>query len=283
MILCGLIANELIIARYISLDGVLEASTISTIRWLQAILVLTGITLLVLRKRIAAIVNRLATVGNGQTAEHPKNGRLLVLSLLIPWFILLLVVEANRTERFWWLWPLQVPFLAASVTYLPSQLRAPLLVARIGRVFLFLMLAANPLLLSRLGSWIRDGWAGRDAEQVQVVDYLAAQLHSEGKERAAIGYQTFIYAFMARFNVIDPRYKVGADFDLLLKYRNGLSNTNRCAEGIPPSDEYRIVQIRPPETREDARRYFDASLDRNFHLLRQIGSYQVFKRSSFEG
>jgi len=227
----------------------------------------------VLRKRIAAVVN-------GQTPERLKNGRLLVLSLLIPWFTLLLVVEANRTERFWWLWPLQVMFLAASVTYVPSKLRAPRLVAWIGTVCLLLTLAANSLLLSRLESWLRDGWSGPDAQEVRVVDYIANQLHSEGKDRAAIGYQTFFGSFMASFHAVDPRYKVGADFDLLLKYRHGLSNTDPCAEEISPSDEYRIVQIRSPETGGS---HFEVSLPRNFYFLRQLGSYQVFKRSSLKG
>jgi hypothetical protein len=215
---------------------------------------------------------------SNQTAQHSVSVRLLVFSLLIPWAILLLLVEPNKTERILWLWPLQVVFLAASVTYLPTQLRAPGWVARIGSIVLLVVLVANPLLLSRVEAWLSTGWSGPDAEEVRLIDYISAQVHSEGKNRAAIGYQTFIYAFMATFNVMNPRYKVGATFDLLFKSRNGVSNTNQCAEGISPDDEYRIVQIKPPETKEDARRYFKLSLGPNFYLLQQFGSYQVFKR-----
>jgi len=101
-------------------------------------------------------------------------------------------------------------------------------------------------------AWRSTGWTGPDAEQVQVVDYLVSRL--EGRNQAAIGYQIFVKGFMAMFNVADPRYQVGADFDLLLRHRYGVSNTNHCAEGVSPDDEFRIVQISPssadPERKE---------------------------------
>jgi hypothetical protein len=60
---------------------------------------------------------------------------------------------------------------------------------------------------------------------------------------------------------------------------HGVSNTNRCAEGVSPDDEFRIVQTRPTSTDPRGKGYFNISLDRNFILLRQFGPYQVFKRS----
>jgi hypothetical protein len=54
MILSGILGNEFVVAHYLSSDGVLEASTISGIRRLQAILVLGGIMLLA-RTRIAIL------------------------------------------------------------------------------------------------------------------------------------------------------------------------------------------------------------------------------------
>jgi hypothetical protein len=114
------------------------------------------------------------------------------------------------------------------------------------------------------------------------VDYIAEQLHGLGKSHAAIGYQTLYMAlpafnfFMAEFNIVDARYKVGADFDLLFTFRHDIANTNQCAEGISPDDEYRIVQSSAIWTTP---KYAGLSLDSRFQLLQQFGPYQVFKRN----
>src|SRR5436190_7317484 len=68
--------------------------------------------------------------------------------------------------------------------------------------------------------------------------------HGSPKE-TSIGYEIDTSKFMAAFNNIDSRYKVGADLDLLFKYRHGIINKDRCAEGFQPTDRYRIVQIAP--------------------------------------
>jgi hypothetical protein len=179
--------------------------------------------------------------------------------------------------RLWWLWPLQVIVLAASVTYVLSLLRAPRLFTWIGSLSLIVMLVVTPSTLSRLEAGLRTGWAGSDSEEVQVIDYVASRL--EARRQAAIGYQLFIPRFYATFNAVDPRYRAGADFDLLFKARHRVLNTNICAEGVSPDDEFRIVQTRPtwPDPAEIG--YVNIPLDRNFRLLRQFGSYQVFQRT----
>ena len=125
---------------------------------------------------------------------------------------------------------------------------------------------------------MKDSWAGSDPEEIKVVDYLANQLRSEARDHAAIGYQLFIYGFMAKYNIIDPQYKVGAEFDFLFKYWHGIANTDRCAEGVTSADEYRIVQTRPKTGEEEPRQYFAVPLDQSFRLLRRFDLYQVFKR-----
>ena len=282
MILFGVLWNEFFIARYLSLRGILEASTILSIRWEQGIAVLIGITLLMLRSRIIVVVDhfvhRVASpAGVGARTTQCADVRLLALSLIIPWLILLLIVEdANRMERLWWLWPLQVIVLAASVTYVLSLLRAPGLFTWIGSLALIVMLLATPSMLSRSEAWLQTGWAGSDSEEIRVVDYVASRL--KGQNQTAIGYQIFTWGFNATYNAVDPLYKVGADLDLLFKHRYGVSNTNRCAEGVSPDDEFRIVQTRPTLTNPAGKHYFNISLDRNFILLRQFGAYQVFER-----
>jgi hypothetical protein len=104
-------------------------------------------------------------------------------------------------------------------------------------------------LIARVDSWLHQGWAARDAPEVQVVDQVAALMQAGGQSsQAAIGYEVDLWKFMAYTHVIDPRYKAGADFDLLFKYRHGIANLDGCAEGFHASDRYRIVQVVPLET-----------------------------------
>src|SRR5207247_2275078 len=93
-----------------------------------------------------------------------------------------------------------------------------------------------------------------------------------------IGYQLFIYQFMANYNIIDRQYKVGAEFDLLFKYRHRIANIDQCAEGLSPVDEYRIVQTRRKNGQDEPRHYFDVPLDKGFRLMRSFDLYEVFKR-----
>jgi len=281
MILTGVIANEFFIARYVSSHGILQPSTLSSIRWLQAILIVSGITLLVLRNRIVTIVNMLpAYVGvdihNADRSDRSGDARLFVLSFVIPWLILLLLVEPGNATRFWWLWSLQVIVLAALATYIPSRLQAPRMIVWVSSLLLIVTVLMNPWTLSRIGSWISDGWSGSDGEEIQVVDYVSSRL--KGRNQTAVGYQVLFWRFSAEYNIVDPRYKVGADFDLLFAHRRGVSNSNHCAEGVSPNDEFRIVQTTRNGTNPAGKGYFEIPLDRNFRLLRQFGPYQVFAR-----
>jgi hypothetical protein len=235
--------------------------------------------MLLLRTRIPSLINRLLTwaVEVSPTSQQSKQAGLLVLSLIIPWTILLLMVEAHRLERLWWLWPPQVIMLAAAVTYVPRRFRAPRPVGWVGSALLISLLVGNPLTLSRMKAWLAAGWSGPDAQIVETVDYVAN--HLRGKKQAAIGYHMVIHRFVATFNAVDPRYKVGADVDLLFQHRHGISNTDRCAEGASHDDEFRIVRSRPNGTPAIGRGYIDIPLDSRFHLVQRFGPNQVLRRN----
>jgi hypothetical protein len=111
-----------------------------------------------------------------------------------------------------------------------------------------------------------------------VIDYVADQLRGEGRSTAAIGYQLFIYPFMAEYHITNPIYKVGGELEILLRYRHGIANTDRCAEGVSATDEYRIVQRRPKKGPEEPQHYFDLPPDGRFRLLRRFSLYDVVKR-----
>jgi hypothetical protein len=202
---------------------------------------------------------------------------LFVLSLVVPWLTLLIVAELDNQGRFFWLWPLQAIALSAFITNIMMRLRLPSFVLWLSCMALIGAVLSPPF-QSHLKSWLRNGWAGSDPEEVQVVDYVADRLRSDHTRHAAIGYQIFIYDFMAKYAIIDRQYKVGAEFDFLFKQRHGIANTDQCAEGVSPVDEYRIVQTRPKSHEGSTRDYFEVPLDKSFRLLRSFDLYQVFKR-----
>jgi hypothetical protein len=211
---------------------------------------------------------------------------LFVLSLVVPWLTLLIVAELGNQGRFSWLWPLQAIALSAFITNIMARLRMPSSLLWLSYLVLTGALVIPPfhsheyatVAQPRVKQWLRNGWAGSDAQEVQVVDYVANRLRSDGIQRTAIGYQIFIYEFMAKYNIIDNQYKVGADFDLLFKFRHGIANTDRCAEGVSSHDEYRIVQTRPKSGEEQPRHYFQVPQDTRFRLIQSFDLYQVFKR-----
>ena len=132
--------------------------------------------------------------------------------------------------------------LSAALVYVPQQLRFPRPVRWLAAVSVCVVVLSNGALLSRVDSWRREGWAGRDAPEIAAVDAIARRMQATGSSGAAVGYQVQFWRFMADVNIVDPSYKVGADIDLLLKYRHHITNQDRCAEGFRPDDDYRVVE-----------------------------------------
>jgi len=211
---------------------------------------------------------------------------LFVLCLVVRWLTLLIVAELDNQGRFFWLWPLQAIALSAFITNIMARLRMPSSLLWLSYLVLTGALVISPFhpheyataAQTRVKLGLRNGWAGSDPEEVRVVDYVSNQIRSDGRDHAAIGYEIFIYEFMAKYNIIDRQYKTGAEFDLLFKYRHGIANTNQCAEGVSPADEYRIVQRAPKRGEQEPRHYFQTSRDKSFRLVKDFGLYQVFKR-----
>jgi hypothetical protein len=255
-----------------------DAGLAAPLRDAMAILSIGAIALILL-KVTTAIVDRLLKRGGVhlQTEQQARRRRLVLLALAVPWLLLVAVAEPGVPERFLWLWPLQVLLVAAFFAVLLPRLGVPRPAAWLLQALLVFAFLWNSFLIARVDAWRADGWSGDDAPEVRVVDYIAADLNTEGRDRAAIGYQLFIYPFMANYNVVSSYYKVGAEFDVLFKYGYGIENMDRCAEGVSPHDEYRIVQTRPINGQDAPRDYFDVPLDNRFKLVRQVGVYEIFK------
>jgi Dolichyl-phosphate-mannose-protein mannosyltransferase len=276
-ILSAPVANALIIARLLGNGETLIPAAI--LAKLSKLLLIGGLVLLAGPWLTATIRRILTRIGlQLETTEQAEMRRLLVFSLVIPWFILVVVAEPGKPERFWWLWPPQVIFLSAFVTYVLGRFTARQAALATAQLAVALVLIVNPFLLSRINSWLTNGWPGADAEEIRMIDAVSHQIKAEGKDQAAIGYRIFVYPFMANYNITNSIYKVGAVFDLLFKYRHGITNTNQCAEGVSPDDEYRVIQTRRKSHEAAARDYFEVPLDKSFRLLRSFDLYQVFKR-----
>lgn len=206
--------------------------------------------------------------------SRTRRERLLVVSLAIPWAVLALLAEPGKVERFLWLWPLQIIIVAAFAIRIAARLPRSWPITWVPPLVLVCALVADPLRV-RLDAWQQTGWAGTDAEEVQVADYAAALVKAEGREQVAIGYETFVYPFMARYHAIDPHYKVGAEFDLLLKYRHGIINVNQCAEGVALGDDFRIVQKQPQTASGAPNQYFAVQRDPAFRPLGSVATYEI--------
>lgn len=279
-ILLGVMTGGMFVAtRIIGAGSILQGAKFLLISRLQMMLIAGGVTLLA-GLGMATAVNRILIRVHIkiQTAEQARQARLLVLALLLPWFLLLLFAEAGKPERFMWLWPMQSIFIAAFFVAVLPRLRAPRAVIWAGALLAALAIAANATLTWKVESWAGSGWAGEDAAEIQLVDAVARRIKADGSEQAAIGYHTFIYPFMADYNVTNPLYKAGSEFDLLFLFRHGIENRNRCAEGIAAEDEYRIVETRPKPPEWSPKDYFLVSLDERFDLVDQFGTYQVYRR-----
>lgn len=212
-----------------------------------------------------------------RSREDVERTRALVVGLLVPWALLILVAEPGKPERFMWLWTLQSLFLAASVAYFLPRLRVPRALVHGSLVAVVVLVALNPFLSERVEGWARAGWAGEDAAKVRIVDAVAHRIEEDGRDAAAVGYRLFIYPFMAEYHITNPLYKVGAELDLLLRLRHGIANTNRCAEGVAPRDEFLIVETEPEPSEWAPRDYFPVDLPEGAAPLARFGTYELYR------
>jgi hypothetical protein len=208
--------------------------------------------------------------------ERSTDVHLLLLSLLIPWFVLILLpepLEGVFAQRFYWLWPLQAVFLAAFAAYVPARYRAHRVLSIACAALVFTAVSWNPVLLSKVSGWRQSGWAGHDSPMVQAVDFIAAQIKAAKLSSPSIGYELFFGGSQMSFAALDPNYRVGAAFDLLLRTRHGIGNANRCIEGLAGSDQFRVVQNRPEGSSHNW--FFKAEDQPGLELVAQFDNLDV--------
>jgi hypothetical protein len=273
MIILALLGNEFVAAR-LSSDGVIQAETRWLIRQTQIQLGLLGV-ILYKRKSLYSMVAQIPAGHRVLDNTRNRSGTMpLALSFVIPWFVLFFLVSNDKFERFQWLWSLQILILIAPFALLRHAV--PKVVLWIGQTLLLVAIVANPLLWSRVSSWVHQGWSGSDSYEINAIDYVARDIRAHGATSAAIGYALHDGIFLAPYHSVDSLYKVGSFIDFFFSRRHQLTNTNVCAEGFAQNDEYRIIRVDVAGD-EPEPTSFNVGLD-HFQLLQQFGPYQVFKR-----
>ena len=244
-VVVGVAVNEVSVVRLFSRDGHLWADEIGIIRQFQAGAFLAGVVL-VFHTSLGRLARRLAARTEWRADALPGRDflRFLAYTYLVPGVALLVVAAPGRGRYFFPLWPLQCVLLAIFTVHVLPRVVALRWVQTAGAVVLLVLVCWKPIHGSLWG-WYRSGYHGTEPGLLQAVDHVGEAVRGEGRTSAAIGYQLPFPGFHISYNVVDPRYKVGAVADFLLRLRHGIRNENLCAEGIRPGDEYRIVAQRP--------------------------------------
>jgi hypothetical protein len=223
-------------------------------------------------RRLTPIRDRLLELGTRVDGESPGAAAFLGAALAVPWLALLLVTEADRAERFWWLWPLQLITIAGPTMWMLRRSKALQLPVAL---LLLSIMCDTAGIANRVRSWTTEGWGGRNSDEARVVDYIASRL--TGRAAASIGYQIYFAPFMPRHHFIERRYRVGAEMDVLFEHRYGLHNADQCGEGFAPDNDYRVVQTDSPQGLFSTR--FDVPPDPRFAPIQQLGRFTVFERT----
>jgi hypothetical protein len=263
-----------VIRAFLGPNYAITAVTVSSVRTVQVLLVLAAIAMLAWRPLDLGL-RRL----RGAMDTTGADPRALITSLVVTWALCLLVVEYGRGERMSFLWPVQAILLATvagGVSKLASITARRHIPASIGPAVVLAIVMAGPVMTTAAA--LRDSsWSGIDAEEVRVASDIADRIRGSGRTGASIGYQVGVAPTWGSWFVqSDPRYKIGADFDLLLMHPHGIVNTDRCGEGVSRDDEFRLIETRPPAG--EVLEYVDVPPDASFKLVRTYESFELRQR-----
>jgi hypothetical protein len=267
----ALLASAATVERLFPAGWDLQPDSLESIRLFRVMALLSGVALLARRWIVAGAAGAVARLGS-----PPAGAGSLALSLVVPWLVLMAVVEPGRVERFLFLWPLQVVMLSALAIVVVPRLWSGQRV-RFAGSWLFAasvvgVTAWPALALPPLGG----GWSGRDSSEAELVAFLAQRVRATGTNHASIGYLVD-FAPLPIFATGAAFHRFGAEFDAWLRYRYGVINSDECAEGFTAKDDFLVVApLDPPDAGLWWR--FDVQVDSSFRLLREVGAYRVYAR-----
>ena len=148
--------------------------------------------------------------------------------------------------RFWLFWPVLVVVLAGTVwSWLALVGKTWNGIKRVVSVTIVALLLFNPAVIAVSKDWIANGWKSETPE-AKALQSLAAIMQIGGARATTVGYIMPFEKFMAYYNVLDVRYKVGLPYDWYLQSAFGIRNTRMTPEGISNDDQYRLVDNAVP-------------------------------------
>jgi hypothetical protein len=168
-----------------------------------------------------------------------------LLIVWIPWLLLVFIAERTRSERFFWIWPLQVAVLVFAVFQFIEQISKNTWWKKAAVLAMAILVFPLAFYLPSIRGWIDHGFSGEDNSQIQVVDYLHREIEAEGKEPVSIGYG-LLSTFYGQSQPEDTRMRNGSWFDLLLETRWGIHNFNQSPTGLEDGDTWRIRESEQP-------------------------------------
>jgi hypothetical protein len=241
MILIACLANEWLVARVLSADGCIENYTIRPLRLFEVLMAVGGMALIA-RKPIGRALGRLA--------EMPLTPLGAVAFIAAPcWVLMLWMASPDQPYRFWCLWPLQVVLIMGIGKLLLNAVVARMsaqngtgrqMAAQATAVLGMVIMTLNPAVFTRVQEWRAHGWEG-DSREIRALDTFGTVLSENRENSVAIGYVMPYQPFMAYFQVLDPIYKIGLQYDWYLLRKHGIRNSNTSPAGISRVDRYRLV------------------------------------------
>ncbi len=110
-----------------------------------------------------------------RSSEGTPEKTIFLLAFSVPWFLLMLLAEPGRPERFWFMWPLQMIMVALCLQWVSRRL------PRARLAFSILALATGIALLPirlyadrAIAAWTQ-GYSGSDSDQWNVIAFLSRQ------------------------------------------------------------------------------------------------------------
>lgn len=181
--------------------------------------------------------------GKRWAASWREGTGVVALGLAVPWLLLVLLAEPNRSMRFWYLWPLEI--LAVLIAVESFRIAFP----RWSKGSVALLVAAVLLMLPisywrpKLLSWSRGGFGGESTGRLEAADFVGHQGQLRGATAMFIGYDVAEADWSMEYKTTHQEsFQKGAWIDFLLLSRHGVVNLDQSEQRLSSQDDFRIFE-----------------------------------------
>jgi hypothetical protein len=214
--------------------GVLVPFMLALMRWVQ-------------RPQLVAVAQRMRAC----SVSRKSPVLLFLLFYLCPWVLIgLLVWDSgwpSAGRRFLWLYCLQSILFAVLLTDLVKAARISRSVSWMLYLSIVIIVGNNFRMHNEMTRYLRGSFVDEGLSQMEIVGWVARYCADNNLNPVSIGYDIPFNQFELHWHGVDPRYKVGRDFDSQFLYEYGIQNSNDLPEGISPEDDLIIVDKWKPD------------------------------------